>query len=120
MAEFPNVVIVLARCSKSRLLFGIRFEEITSKNWSGTWAFQIKEGRAQREGYGQNQITGTFLFDSAYPGCPECQDASTLVICSCNKVSCWDGETRNFICPWCESAGKITGVANRLFVNNDR
>src|SRR4051794_9320875 len=119
MTRLPNVVIVLARCSHSEQLFGLRLEETSPSMWAYTWAFQISERKAGREGYTQNQINGNFFFAADYPGCPYCENGSSLIICSCSKASCYDGESMQIKCPWCKSIGQVSGIATRLTAGND-
>ncbi len=113
MDQRPNVVIVLARCGKEKKSFGLRFEETTPGTWTADWAFAIPEAQAQREGYDLGEIKGNFAFASTYPGCPHCGGQSVLK-CSCGKVSCWDGQQKKIICPWCGAQGEIKGKVDSL------
>jgi hypothetical protein len=119
MNESPNVVIVMSRCSRSGMGFGIRFEEQTHGKWSGDWAFAVKEQAARKEGYGGSEITGAIALAKRYPGCPHCH-ASGLYKCSCGKVTCWDGEPRIVTCPWCKHAGQPLGPVESLHAGGDR
>jgi hypothetical protein len=76
MNSLLYVVIVLGRCCRSRRPFGIRFEEKGRNRWLADWAFAVKETTAGREGYDRGEITGSFSFDSAFPGCPSCEAGS--------------------------------------------
>lgn len=119
MNEQPNVVIVMARCSRSRRDFGIRFEEKARGQWMADWAFAIKEKAAKKEGYDHSAITGAFGFDIGYPGCLYCY-ARSVFKCTCGKVACWDGETRIALCPWCGSAIKLNSLVDSLQAGGDR
>jgi len=117
--ELPNVVIVMARCSRSRQGFGIRFEEKVRGRWIADWAFAIKETLARREGYDRGTISGAFGFDTSYPGCPHCR-APSIFQCVCGKVACWDGERRTATCPWCGATVELRGHIESLSAGRDR
>lgn len=72
MNELPRVVVVMARCNKSKNNFGIRFEEKVRGQWFADWSFAIKETSAKKEGYDKGKISGNFVFENDYPGCSYC------------------------------------------------
>jgi hypothetical protein len=115
----PNVVVVLARCSQTSRVYGIRIEEKAPAQWHADWAFSIPEQRAQKEGYDQSSIRGTFEIDDEYPGCPHCHNAS-FFRCRCGKVGCWDQVTRKVTCPWCELSLNLGGSISDLTAGADR
>ncbi len=119
MPERLNVVIVLAKCRSFRQSFGIRFEEKSTSHWVADWAFPIQDKKAHKEGYGQNEVRGSFGLDSVYPGCPHCHTLGFFK-CSCGKVACWDGETRVVTCPWCDSTIELSGSIDRIDTKYDR
>src|SRR5690348_10534083 len=98
----PNVVIVVARCNRTKDLFGMRFEEKSRHRWVADWAFPILETMARKEGYDRNQIQVSFDFDYDYPGCPDCH-AGSIFQCSCDKIACWQARRLPCVetCPWC-------------------
>jgi hypothetical protein len=114
----PNVVIVMARCSRSRNTFGIRVEEKHNGQWLADWAFALKETTARKEGYGRSEIAGVIKLDLAYPGCPHCH-AMGLVKCSCGHVACWDRDRNMVSCPWCGSTGEVSGSIHSLSGESD-
>lgn len=114
-----NVVIVMGRCSRSRQSFGMRFERHGPSLWVATWAFAIQESAGQREGYDQAQISGSFGFDPAFPGCPHCHSHG-FFRCGCGKVACSPGETRTVTCPWCGATGELGGAVESLNAGTDR
>lgn len=116
--NFPNVVIVMARCNHNRQPFGSRFEEKARGQWLADWAFALKETAARKEGYDRNEIVGVFGFDRAYPGCPHCH-AISLFKCGCGRVACWDGDRNSVTCPWCGSIGKVSGPVHSLNGGDD-
>lgn len=113
-----NVVIVMARCSRDKLSFGIRLEEKSPRQWTADWAFAVKETLAKKEGYGRNEIRGAFLLDGAYPGCPYCK-VKGFVKCGCGKVACWDSERTTVTCPWCGDTSAIGGQIEGLAAGGD-
>jgi hypothetical protein len=113
-----KTAIVVARCSRTKQSFGIRFTEKNSKQWFADWAFAINDASSSK-GHGQTEITGGLGFDPAYPGCPHCEARGALK-CGCGKVACWDGVNKNFICPWCNQTGTIEiGEIDRLSAASD-
>lgn len=113
-----NVVIVMARCTRGKQSFGIRLEEKTPRQWVADWAFPIKETLASKEGYGRSEISGGFMLDGTYPGCPYCK-ATGFFKCGCGKVACWDGERTTVTCPWCGSTSSIGGQIEGLTAGGD-
>ena len=119
MNEPPKVVVVIARCSRSRQGFGIRFEEKGKDHWIADWAFVIQEMLAGGEWYGRGDITGVFEVDAAYPGCPHCR-APSIFQCTCGKVACWDGKRRAVTCPWCGTMIELRDLIGSLSARADR
>jgi hypothetical protein len=114
----PGVTIVTGRCSKTKGLYGMRFEKMAD-SWMGTWAFAIEDTKVKKEGYDKNDIDGTFGFTEEFPGCPYCS-RKNMVHCSCGNNTCWDGETKKVTCPWCGQVGQIEGIVETLHSGGDR
>jgi predicted RNA-binding Zn-ribbon protein involved in translation (DUF1610 family) len=92
--------VVLAKCIKQNRPFGIRVEK-RGDDWIRTWAFKVDETKAKNEGFDKTQISGSFISDSEYPGCPHC-GADTFVRCStCGKISCLKFGSPSAHCHWC-------------------
>lgn len=119
MSQLSHVVIVLARCGFTRQDFGIRFEEQRLDQWIADWAYRLPGHTAQHEGDDRSEITGTFGFAPAYPGCPFCQ-AKGIARCTCGKVACWDGTQPTMICPWCWATQTLEGPLRHLNAGADR
>lgn len=119
MQEMPNVVVVMARCISTGENFGVRVEEFAPGAWKADWAFAIKEEKARKEGYHENEIKGEFAFARPYPGCPYCT-RKALVRCSCNTVYCWDGDSKQIDCKVCGKKRVIQGPITRLNSVSDR
>jgi hypothetical protein len=117
--RLPKVVIVTARCSKTKKMFGIRMQEQSRGQWLSTWAFSIEEEAAKREGYEQAKIKGDFFFDDNYPGCPDCK-ATGVFQCDCHGLSCWDQKSNRVRCPTCNSDIEIGGRVTELRAGGDR
>lgn len=121
MSKLPNVVVVIARCYHEKKNFGIRFEEKEHHQWVGTWAFAPKkELSVTKEGYDNNQISGSFWFDDGYPGCSYCHTRGVFKCGACNKLSCWDGEIKFVTCPWCGNQGELEGTIESLMARADQ
>jgi predicted RNA-binding Zn-ribbon protein involved in translation (DUF1610 family) len=110
-----NAKVIMAKCSGTKKAFGIRIEE-RDGDWERTWAFPIDEGKAKREGFDGNTVTGSMEPDDEYPGCPHCGDAG-FVRCDCGKIGCGggirnQGDHAEYTCPWCGSTGTLEAVAS--------
>jgi hypothetical protein len=107
MAGPLNATVILARCSKTKKLFGIRVEK-REKQWYMTWAFPIDEEKAKHEGFNKNKVNLGGVDDN-YPGCPYCGDEGFGQCGSCEKNGCLgclgSSETKSkkslYTCPWC-------------------
>lgn len=116
----PDVRILVSRCSRFKAEYGMRIEAQGKKRWVFTWAFPLKKGSAQREGYEvRSTISGTFEPGGEFPGCPHCK-ASGFFECACGRVACWDLASKKVVCPWCDEAGTLSGTLERLNVGSDR
>ena len=114
------IVIVTGRCVKSKKCFGLRFERRPPKRWAATWSFALKESEAKKEGYDQTRISGSFVVEPSYPGCPHCGTMSFSLCGDCEKLACYDGESSRVVCPWCGEAGDIGSEIDALDAGMDR
>lgn len=101
-----NAVIALCKCSKTKKLYGIRFER-TGKDWTFTWAFPIQEKVALNEQYDKTRIVGNLIKGEEFPGCPHCGSIG-FFHCGCGKLNCWDGNSLHATCSWCGSSGELS------------
>lgn len=106
MSERTEALVVLCRCGENHKPYGIRAEKLSSKQWSLTWAFPIKEASAKREGYDRASIGGEIGYSTDYPGCPYC-GRRELTVCSCGHLSCTVLNNGIFTCEWCGSQGTL-------------
>ncbi len=114
-----NVVIIVACCHKTGNNFGIRFEEKSTNNWVGDWAFPIKKHIIKKEKYENTLISGNFSFSADYHGCPYCE-SQNIFKCSCGKINCWDGKIKIVTCKWCNGKGELSvGAFESLDSSND-
>ena len=100
--------VALAKCQKSKQLFGIRMEQKGYGTWELTWAFALDARYARKEGYDKESVNGSFSCGPEYPGCPYC-GSRQWVKCTCGKLGCWHGEGM-FTCPWCGRSGEVVSV----------
>ena len=120
MDQMPNVVIIMSHCSQSRESFGVRMEEQMPNLWVTDWAFAVREALGRKEGYDHTEIKGDFVFDKEYPGCPHCRSTSLIFCPNCEKVSCYNGQSRSARCGWCSFSGEVgSGGAGRLKAGGD-
>ena len=105
MAGPLTATVVLARCNKTKKLYGMRVEK-RGNDWVRTWAFPIDEQKAKQEGFEANKVSGSMNAVDDYPGCPYCGTRS-FVHCSCGKISCWSSESKKHTCPWCGQTSEV-------------
>jgi hypothetical protein len=79
--------------------FGVRVQKING-DWKKTWAYEIDDSNAKREGYDKTTITGSLKNAEGYPGCPYCGNEGVYQ-CSCGKLSCDDFVSKSVHCYWC-------------------
>lgn len=116
----PQVVIVMARCCREKASFGIRYEETEPGTWAGTWAFPVKETYARKENYEKNSINGSIVFNPEYPGCPYCKSKGIFLCGECNRVACYEGESKTVVCPHCNAKLKLGDRIRHLDAGRDR
>jgi hypothetical protein len=115
MAGPLTATVVLARCSKTKKLFGMRCEK-RGRDWVRTWAFKINERKAKNEKFEENQVIfGEDAIDPGYPGCPYCADVG-VSSCDCGHISCTGemidcGDHGEMDCPWCGSSNEYESGA---------
>lgn len=102
-----EAVILLQRCSRTKRTFANRVEERSPGKWYKTWAFPIKDSRAKNEGYDKSRINGILYSTEEYPGCPDCGCRTSVHCGTCNRLTCWHGETE-MTCQWC--GAYLTGI----------
>jgi len=107
-----EVVILPVACASRHGAFGLRLERQSDGDWSGTWAFKLKKGVAEKEGYSSRSIKnqGRIIMDGRI-GCPHCENVN-IFLCSCEVFACYDGRSNPVTCPTCrqqiELGGEIT------------
>lgn len=94
-----NAQVLLARCKKSKQLYGIRIQQESGNKWAMTWAFPIDETRAKHEGFDRTKIDADCYPTPEYPGCPNC-GSRNYFYCECGKLTCYKDET-TIKCAWC-------------------
>ena len=95
-----EAAVILAKCPKRKLIYGIRTQKMSDGDWWRTWAFPVDDHKAHSEGYEITKVRGNLYHTEEYPGCPYC-GAKGFVQCNeCQKISCWNGESR-LKCEWC-------------------
>lgn len=116
-----RVEVVTCRCSRTKALFGIRFEEVARGQWHATWAFLIRADVAGREGYTDSRIEGSFHLAAEYPGCPaDCSRRDFVLCVNCDRLGCADEYADYYRCPWCDHGGSVGGSIEGLNSGKDR
>ena len=95
-----EAAVVLAKCPKSRQIYGMRTQKMSDGDWWRTWAFPIDERRASQEGYDATQVFSGMGCTEEYPGCPYCGATGFVQCYRCGKLSCYNGEA-SLTCLWC-------------------
>ena len=104
--NLPNAAVIACMCGRDHQLFGVRFEE-KPWGWECSWAFRLKESTAQREGYNRASINSRSIVASPeYPGCPYCESRG-FIVCSCGRLTCWNGYSRSGTCGFCGTSGEL-------------
>ena len=98
-----NARVILARCSHTNKLFGIRMEEKQSGHWEMDWTFKVDENRAHSEGYDNERLNVKCDLSYDYPGCPYCEATGWVRCGACGKLFCFDSkrDENGCDCPWC-------------------
>lgn len=109
-SDVKEANVVLAKCRKSKKMYGIRIERRTDNVWYCTWAFPISEKGASNEGYDNVMISGRVDTDAEYPGCPYCGGTGWVSCGNCKKLTCWSNSERYFTCTWCGASGEVTAA----------
>lgn len=98
--------VIMAKCEKYKDAFGIRIQKEQTA-WLITWAFEIDEKIASKEGFGSaSSMKASLVFSGDYPGCPHCGANSMFTCGKCGQVSCWDGNEMT-TCAWCGNKTKV-------------
>lgn len=113
-----NAEVVSAKCGSSKLVFGIRLEEVSSGAWAMNWAFPIDAERVVAEGY-EGTIVGSPSIDPVYPGCPSCGNKSIMQCFRCRAITCLGAEARVGTCAYCGNAGRIEGSITSMQGSGD-
>jgi len=113
MAGPLKAAVVLAKCPKTKKLYGMRIEQ-REKDWVRTWAFPIDEQKAKSEGFAANKVSGSMTAVDNYPGCPYCKATGFVQCGRCDKIGCWSGfgETKKYTCPWCGNEAEVEAAEN--------
>ncbi len=108
MANLPEAVVAVCRCTSTRTQYGIEFRPVKDRVWRALWSFPISEEDASFEGFDETSIEGDIVYDPHYNGCLGCQVKGFTVCGRCKKLSCGTLEGDMFHCPWCGHSGKVT------------
>lgn len=105
-----NAQVLLARCKKSKQLYGITIEQVSGNAWEMKYSYFIDEVRAKSEGFDKTVVNADCHPAKNYPGCPCCGSMGYVKCNSCGKLTCWNGENRSK-CAWCNE--KLNDIAYR-------
>ena len=109
-----DAAVILAKCYKTKKMYGMRSQKMNDGEWWRTWAFPIDEKRAHGEGYDTTIVQGNMYHTEEYPGCPYCGTKNFVQCNKCRKLSCWNGETR-LTCLWCGNDMNNIATATEKF-----
>ena len=112
-----EATIIMARCLKNKKLFGMRVQKMEDNDWWRTWAFEVDERRAAKEGYQATAVEGNLYALDSYPGCPYC-GAKEFVRCgTCGRLTCWNQEDK-YVCAWCGNSGDVTPATEKFHLQD--
>jgi hypothetical protein len=108
------ILVARARCTATKLPFGIRFEQLAKGVWWACSAFPLSERQLSNSAFSSNRIVSSEVSPN-YKGCPHCGSDSrkqfagiSFVRCSCGELACSIGiigsET---LCSWCGRLGVL-------------
>ena len=109
-----DAAVILAKCYKTKKMYGKKRKKMNDGDWWRTWAFPIDEKRAHGEGYDTTIVQGNMYHTEEYPGCPYCGTKNFVQCNKCRKLSCWNGETR-LTCLWCGNDMNNIATATEKF-----
>ena len=109
-----DAAVILAKCYKTKKMYGMRSQKMNDGDWWRTWAFPIDEKRAHGEGYDTTIVQGNMYHTEEYPGCPYCGTKNFVQCNKFRKLSCWNGETR-LTCLWCGNDMNNIATATEKF-----
>lgn len=112
-----EAAVIIAKCPKTRMAYGIRVQKMGDQDWWRTWSFEIDEASASREGYDANTIEGNLYALDTYPGCPYC-GTTRLFYCSCGKIACGGPDSVDYTCPWCGETCKPVPLTEKMVLHN--
>ena len=95
-----EAAVILAKCTRRKLVYGMRTQKMDDGDWWRTWAFPLDEYNARNEGYDKTIVQGNMYYTKEYPGCPYCKTKNFVQCGKCKKLSCWNSETK-LTCLWC-------------------
>lgn len=112
-----EAAVIMAKCTKNRRSYGIRVQQMEDQDWWRTWAFEIDDCRAAREGFDTNTIVGNLYATDEYPGCPYCGDRN-IFYCSCGKISCGGITGEKHTCPWCGNTCNSVALTDKIVLQD--
>lgn len=105
----PEARIAMCKCKEKKgRTYGVRFQR-NGSGWKYTWAFEMNESSAKREGYNDTQLMGAIEPDVEYPGCPYCGTSYFVVCGRCQHLNCSVSTSNIFTCEWCGLSGTLGG-----------
>lgn len=100
---------IIAKCSRTQNTFGITVNPLSDNQFALIWAFRMKDGQGKREGYENQHVKGSVIFDENFNGCPYCGSKQFYLCSNCGKVSCFHGE-KEVTCPTCGTRSVVRMV----------
>ena len=113
-----EAAVIMAKCPKTKRSYGIRVQKMEDQDWWRTWAFEINDRRAAKEGYDSTTIEGNLYATNEYPGCPYC-GSKTVFHCTCGKLSCGGRIGEKHTCPWCGVTYDTVALTEKMVLQDD-
>lgn len=104
---------VPARCQRTGDGFAMTFER-RGDAWAAIEAERREGGVDSSDGADLRQVEGQFNTSYEYDGCTSCGRQAFFKCGYCENLACWDGDTTEVVCPWCQETTRIRGSIDDL------
>lgn len=107
-----NFVILSMKCSKNKKMWLAKYDSQGGAPWPLLETCPVEEESYQRLSAGGKAGTVNINKLGEIAICPECGDGSIVRCNKCGNLSCAEMGSREHVCPWCGSTGKLVDSDN--------
>ncbi len=115
---------IVTRCSSTGgQVFQLIFRQTNPTTWSAYKRLvprvppRPEDRRTTATRQARPSITGSFVVDPSYKGCPYCQARGFWKCGECEGLNCYTDDRskgRDLVCMWCDHKGHITGTISQM------